>query len=90
MSAQEVQPRFRTDDLALAAVLHIEDFRFNVEARGRKAIFIFESCDDLQGIVDDYHDGVHQCEPRSLAQAMGHCRKLMYEALGIGRRNGRQ
>lgn len=89
MAPQEVQPRFRTDDLALAAVLHLEEYRFSVEAVGRKAFFIFESCDDLQEVVADYHDGVHQCEPRSLAQAFGHCRKVMYDALGIGRRNGR-
>jgi hypothetical protein len=88
MEAQETTADLRTDDLALAAFLHTEEYRFSVEARGRKAFFIFPFVDGLYEAADDYRDGVGQVEPRRFAQATGHCRKLMFEALGIDRRNG--
>lgn len=88
MGAQETTADLRTEDLALAAFLHTEEYRFSVEARGRKAYFIFPFVAGLYEAADDYRDGVAQVEPRSLIQATGHCRKLMYEALGIDRRNG--
>jgi hypothetical protein len=88
MGTQETTADLRTDDLAMAAFLHMEEYRFNVEARGRKAYFIFPFVDGLYEAADDYRDGVAEVEPRRFTQATGHCRKLMFEALGIDRRNG--
>lgn len=88
MEAQETSADLRTDDLAQAAFLHTEGYAFCVETRGRKAYFIFRFADGLYEAADDYRDGVAEVEPRRLVQAVGHCRKLMYEALGTGRRNG--
>jgi hypothetical protein len=89
MEAQETTADLRTDDLALAAFLHVEEYRFSVEARGRKAFFIFPFADGLYESADDYRDGVAEVEPRRMVQATGHCRKMMYEALGRDpRRNG--
>jgi hypothetical protein len=86
MGSQDITADLRTEDLALCAFLHTEGFPFSVEIRGRKAIFIFPFEDGLYGCADDYRDGVESVEPRTYAQALGHCRKLMYEALGIDRR----
>jgi hypothetical protein len=88
MEAQETTADLRTDDLAQAAFLHTEEFRFTVETRGRKAYFVFPFAVGLFEAADDYRDGVAEVEPRSLARALGHCRKVMYEALGSERRNG--
>jgi hypothetical protein len=87
---QDITADFRTDDLALSAFLHTEGYAFSVETRGRKAYFVFPFVDDLYSAVDDYRDGIAQVEPRSLIQATGHCRKMMYDALGHDprRRNG--
>lgn len=88
METTETQARFRTDDLALAATLHLEEFALvTVEARGRKAFFIFEYADGLDAVVDDYHDGVHEVEPRRFAQATKHCRNKMFDALDRARSN---
>jgi hypothetical protein len=85
---EQQQADFRTDDLAMAAFLHCEGYVFTVEALGRKAWFIFAPVDGLETCVDDYRDGVAEVEPRTFAQATGHCRRKMYDALGISRRNG--
>jgi hypothetical protein len=88
VTTQEHSADFRTDDLAMAAFLHTEGYTFTVEAFGRKGWFIFRAVDGLEACVDDYRDGVAEVEPRTFAQATGHCRKVLYDALGIGRKNG--
>lgn len=94
MGTQERQPTqpadFRTDDLAMAAFLHTEGYAFNVEARGRKGWFIFRAVAGLEEACDDYRDGVAEVEPKTFAQATGHCRRVLYDALGIGRSNGKR
>lgn len=87
--AQEQRADFRTDDLALAAYLHSEGYAFSVETHGRKGWWIFGEVDGLYGCVDDYHDGMVEVEPKRYTQATGHCRKVLYDALGISRRNGK-
>lgn len=87
-------PHFRTDDLALAATLHAEGFSLlTVEAVGRKAFFIFVSEGEIIALIEDYHDGGVEVEPRRLLQAAAHCRNKMFDALDAARprqdRNGR-
>lgn len=75
-------PHFRTDDLALAACLHVEECELvSVEAVRGKAFFIFAWCEELDDCVDAYHDGVLSVEPRSLIKATRHMRNKMFTAL---------
>lgn len=75
-------PDFRTNDIALAAYLFDEGNRYVCDMVDGFVTFIFAWSDDLDGIVNDYRDGVAQVEPRDFTRAIAHVKKAMYRTKG--------
>jgi hypothetical protein len=72
----------RTDDLALATVLHIRGFepdRFELD--GEKALWVFSGDGDLHATIRQYNAGECLVEPRRYNKALRETRRALFTFL---------
>jgi hypothetical protein len=81
--------KFRTNDLVLATLLHMEGYKAeHVFDRRKNCVWVFdvpqdpEECDAFHDLVDDFADNLCAVEPRRFARTWAEVRREMYVFLG--------
>ena len=73
----------RTTDLALATTLRVHGYlptRLELN-EARNGVWVYESVDGLSELVEDYHAGMCEVEPRDYNRALGRTRGELFDFL---------